>query len=123
PSGDAAADKARGDVTTDVYSLDAIETGDGVVLGQGSGVKAILLRGRIDSRAGQGTLVIKYLTNGLLMTYNECRLGLKKTDSGSWNLINAYTGAPIKRIRIKTWTLGISTLENVCPGSDTYASR
>lgn len=100
-------------INAHVFWLPSIESAHGVVLGQGQGVKAILLKGTINSRAGRGTLVIKYLTNGLLMTYNECKLALRK--QAGWHLINAYNGQPIKQIEVKTWMLGISTLKNVCP--------
>ena len=98
-----------------VYWLPKIESTEGVVLGQGQGVKAILLRGTIDSAAGRGALVVKYLKNGLFMTYHECKLSLRRMDTHDWQLINAYDGKPIKQIEIKTWMLGISTLKNVCP--------
>lgn len=100
-----------------VYWLRSIESPEGVVLGQGNGVKAILLRGTIDSRAGHGSLVVKYLVNGLLMSYRECKLGLRKRHARDWRLFNAYDGRPITRIEVKTWMLGISTLKNVCPAA------
>lgn len=106
-------------VDAHVYSLQNIESPEGVVLGQGSGVKAILLRGTIDSRAGHGSLVVRYLTNGLLMSYHECKLDLQKMDSSDWRLINAYDGRPVTQIKVKTWMLGISTLKNVCPAAST----
>lgn len=98
-----------------VYKLNRIESHDGVVLGQGQGVKAILLRGKIDSSRGKGQLVIKYLTNGVFMTYSECKVGLQRVSPQDWRLVNAYNGHPIKHIKVKTWLLGISTLANVCP--------
>ncbi len=100
-----------------VYWLDRIESRDGVVLGQGQGVKAILLRGTIESQAGQGSLVISYLTNGIFRHYAECRIDLKRVSLQQWQLVNAYDGRPIEQIKVKTWTLGISTLANVCPGT------
>lgn len=100
-----------------VFWLRNIESPDGVVLGQGNGVKAILLRGTIDSRAGSGALVVKFVTNGLLMSYRECKLGLHKQDALGWQLVNAYNGQPVKQIEVKTWMLGISTLKNVCPAA------
>lgn len=98
-----------------VYWLNNIESGKGVVLGQGQGVKAILLRGQIHSRNGQGTLVIRYLSNGIFKHYKECRVNLQRMAPGQWRLVNAYDGHPVKHIRVKTWALGISTLANVCP--------
>jgi len=100
-----------------VYPLRRIESKHGVVLGQGQGVKAILLRGTIDSRAGEGKLVVSYLSNGLLGTYRNCKLDLKKRAPHDWQLLNAYSGRPIQRIEVRTWMLGISTLTNVCPSA------
>ncbi|GEM_PF-1025452 len=109
-------DARHASATRRVYPLRRIESPQGVVLGQGRGVRAILLRGRIDSRAGRGTLVIRYLTNGLLMSYRQCRIGLERDGPRRWRLVNAYSGATIRSIRVRTWMLGISTLEPVCPG-------
>lgn len=113
---DAGHDSGRG-IKDGAFSLKKIESRKGVVLGQGQGVKAILLRGNIDSQAGTGSLVIKYLTNGLLMSYSQCKIGLRRAGHRKWELVNAYNGRQIHNIKVKTWWLGISTLQNVCPGS------
>lgn len=114
PGGPAGADRDAA-VETRLYPLERLAGPEGIVLGQGSGVKAILLRGTIDSRAGQGSLVVRYLTNGLLMTYRECALGLERSPERDWHLVNAYDGRPVTEIEIQTWMLGISDLKNVCP--------
>lgn len=98
-----------------IYPLSNIESSDGVVLGQGQGVKAVFLQGTIASRAGHGSLTIKYLTNGVFRHWSECKIGLKRVAPHDWQLINAYNGQPIQNIEVKTWALGISTLANVCP--------
>ncbi len=98
-----------------VYWLEGIESRDGVVLGQGKGHKAILMRGDIASGKGRGSLVIRYLSNGLFGHYKQCRINLRRVAPHRWQLVNAYDGHPIKRIKVKTWALGISTLVNVCP--------
>lgn len=98
-----------------LYSLVAIESADGVVLGQGQGVKAIYLKGAIPPRGDHGYLVIRYLTNGIFRHYDECRIGLQRTGPHDWQLVNAYNGRPIKHIEVQTWALGISTIANVCP--------
>lgn len=104
-------------ISRNTYSLKNIESRKGVVLGQGKGVKAILLQGRINSEAGRGMLIIKYLNNGLFRSYKECRIGLHRVAPKRWELINAYDGQPVRHIEVKTWMLGISTLTHVCPGS------
>jgi hypothetical protein len=98
-----------------VYWLSRIESPKGVVLGQGKGVKAILLQGNIEPHGGHGSLVIKYLTNGLFRHYAQCRVDLRRLGPDNWQLVNAYDGAPIQHIQVKTWALGISNLVNVCP--------
>lgn len=100
-----------------VYPLAAIETGKGVVLGQGQGVKAIYLRGTIGSTDGHGTLVIRYLTNGVFRHFAECSIDLQRVAPDRWQLINAYDGRPIEQMQVRTWALGISTIANVCPGT------
>lgn len=100
-----------------VYWIDGIESPDGVVLGQGQGVKAIFLRGTIETQGDHGALVIKYLTNGLFKQYDECAVKLERVAPYDWQLVNAYDDHPIKLIEVQTWALGISTLANVCPGS------
>lgn len=112
---DVNADQGRQPASKQVYWLKGIESRHGVVLGKGQGVKAILLQGKIDSQDGRGSLVIKYLTNGMFMNYSECKVGLQRVSARNWKLVNAYNGQPINRIRVKTWFLGISTLANVCP--------
>ncbi|HVU80411.1 MAG TPA: hypothetical protein VHD89_00225 [Rhodanobacteraceae bacterium] len=103
------------DATSQIYPLAGIESHDGVVLGQGQGVKAIFLRGDIASQDGHGSLTIRYLTNGVFRHWAECRIDLQKLGPNHWQLVNAYDGRPIEHIKVKTWALGISTLANVCP--------
>lgn len=101
-----------------VYPLAGIESEDGVVLGQGQGVKAILLRGTIPPQGDHGSLVIRYLTNGIFKHYAQCRVELKRLAPGDWQLVNAYNGQTVKHIEVQTWALGISTIANVCPAQN-----
>lgn len=98
-----------------VYPLAEIETSKGVVLGQGQGVKAIFLRGTI--AAQKGSLTIRYLTNGVFRHYAECQIDLQRVGPDHWQLVNAYDGRPIERMKVQTWALGISTIANVCPNT------
>lgn len=100
-----------------VYPLAGIESQDGVVLGEGQGVKAIFLRGNIASADGRGALTIRYLTNGVFRHWAECRIDLQKLGPHRWQLVNAYDGRPVEKIKVETWALGISTLANVCPNT------
>jgi hypothetical protein len=112
---DASADSDPAKAKSRVYPLAGIESTDGVVLGQGQGVKAIYLQGTIASAEGRGKLVIRYLANGVFRRFEECRVDLKRVGPRDWQLVNAYDGQPIQQIQVKTWALGISTLGNVCP--------
>lgn len=109
----AQADPAQG--SSQVYPLAGIESADGVVLGQGQGVKAIFLKGDIPPQGDRGSLVIRYLANGVFHHYKECRIGLQRLGPDDWQLVNAYNGRPITHIEVQTWALGISTIGNVCP--------
>lgn len=107
--------KEHSDTSGQVYWLQGIESRDGVVLGQGQGIEAIFLRGTIPPRGDRADLVIRYLSNGVLRHFAECRIGLQRLGPYNWQRVNAYTGVPIKSIQVRTWMLGISTLANVCP--------
>lgn len=112
---DASANADPAQAKAQLYPLAGIESAEGVVLGQGQGVKAIYLHGTIASTAGTGSLVIRYLANGVFRHWSECRIDLKRVAPRDWQLVNAYDGRPIRQIEVKTWALGISTLGNVCP--------
>ncbi|HEU4855927.1 MAG TPA: hypothetical protein VFS86_01345 [Rhodanobacteraceae bacterium] len=102
---------------TQIYPLAGIESTDGVVLGQGQGVKAIFLKGTIAAAEGRGSLTIRYLNNGVFRHWSECKIGLERVGPHDWQLINAYDGHAIQTIKVETWALGISTLANVCPAA------
>lgn len=103
-----------------IYWLDAIEQGNGVVVGQGQGVDAIYLSGNYKPGNQRGSLVIRYLTNGIFWTYDTCQMHLRQTGN-AWQLVNSYTGRPIRHIRVDTWALGIlvfrSSSQNVLQGA------
>lgn len=98
-----------------IYWIGGIESDHGVVLGQGQGVEAILLRGDIESKDGRGSLVISYLNNGIFGSYHECKVDLQRLAPRQWQLVNSYNNQPVSHIKVQTWALGISTLTNVCP--------
>lgn len=110
-----AKDRAAGPAEGQLIPLAELETPEGAVIGQGQGVKAILLSGKIEPIGGTGTLTIKYITNGLFRRYADCDVHLQHSSPNAWHLSNAYTQGKVERIHVKTWALGISTLENVCP--------
>ena len=111
----ASADSNPAKASGQAYSLAGIESDDGVVLGQGQGVKAIYLQGTIPPEGDHGSLVIRYLTNGIFRHFAECRVDLQRLGPDNWQLVNAYNGNPVTHIEVRTWALGISTIGNVCP--------
>jgi hypothetical protein len=111
----ASADSDPVQAKAQVYLLAGLESRDGVVLGQGQGVKAIFLKGDIPPQGDHGSLVIRYLANGIFRHFKECRIGLERLGPGNWQLVNAYDGRLITHIEVQTWALGISTISNVCP--------
>lgn len=96
------------------YPLQRVETPRGIVLTRKHGRDLIRLHGRIDSKNGHGTLVIRYLSNALFGSHHDCRVDLKRIEPDRWQLIDVANGQPIDRIRVKTWLLGISTITPVC---------
>jgi len=113
----AGADSGTAAASEQIHWLGGIESDDGVVLGQGQGVEAIFLRGNIESQSGYGSLVIRYLTNGIFGHYDECRVDLQRLAPQKWQLVNSYNNKPIEHIEVQTWALGISTIGNVCPAA------
>lgn len=97
------------------FTLAQIEAANGVVLYSEDGHNAILLQGTVDSAAGKGSLRVSFLANGLTNNYKACNANLTRDTAGQWHLVNAYTNQNVVSINVKTWTLGISTVEGLCP--------
>lgn len=94
------------------FPTDEIASAQGVVLISSGTHKAVLLRGTIG--ATQGKMVVSYLANGLSNQYQSCNVNLELADR-DWQLINAYTGALVQDVLVKTWNFGIRTIQNICP--------
>jgi len=99
------------------FTLATLAGGDGAVLEEQQGVKAIELLGHVDSAKGTGQFVVHYIANGLSGSYNDCNVNLQRGPSG-WVLINAYTGQPVTAAKIITYSLGITTIDGICPASN-----
>lgn len=113
PSGDQAGQAA----TTD-FSLSQLEAPSGAVLVSEQGYDAVILNGDIDSAGGVGTFTVRYLTDALLDSYAECPAQLKRNAQQQWQLLNSTTGAVITQLRIKSWSMGITTIEGLCASGD-----
>ena len=87
----------------------------GAVLEEQQGIKALTLTGRLDLAAAQGRWALKYIANGLSGEYKSCDMVVKRTPQGDWAVMNATTGAIVQKAKIITWSLGIKTIEGICP--------
>ncbi len=92
-----------------------IEKPAGVTLAEAQGHKVLLLQGLLDRATQEGRFHVKYLSNGLTNSYKTCDFLLKKSGQG-WYVKNAYTGQKVTTMRVVSWTLGITTLQGICPG-------
>ncbi len=87
---------------------------DGVVLIEGQGRKVVTMQGALNRDTEEGRFKLTYLANGLSGKYETCDVLLKKNASG-WYAQNAYTNAKITAVKIITWSLGLKTIQGVCP--------
>jgi hypothetical protein len=96
-----------------VFSIDEMKAG--AVLDGDAKHKAIVLRGSIDSAGGNADLVITYLSNGLFGKHKDCRAGIARDERGQWHIVNVYDHKWVNHLVVQTSTLGISTIEGICP--------
>jgi len=85
-----------------------------VVLLSGQGHNALSLQGAFDPKSQEGLFHLTYLSNGLTGSYATCDFLLKRSGSNFY-AENAYTGARITSAKIVTWSLGLDTLQGICP--------
>lgn len=104
-----------------IFWLKDIEDPKGVVVLVKKGRNILIMQGALNKRTQEGRFTLKYLTNGLFMTYDSCEFELKKSGS-SWKVENAYTGETVKNIKVITHNLGVTTLQGLCPEEFTAAN-
>jgi hypothetical protein len=97
-----------------VFWLQEVESSAGAVLAVVKGKKALILQGKLDRATQEGRFVIKYLSNGIFNSYKSCEFNLRKSGKG-WYIQNAYNGQAVPRVKVITHSLGITTLEGLCP--------
>ena len=107
-------DRGKDGEIHDVYWMRDLESEAGVVLVNRSDRNAILLNGTIDRETKEGRFVIRYLTNGLSMSYESCNIDLKHDDKG-WYVQNVYTGERVDHAFVETYFLGIKKIQGLCP--------
>lgn len=88
---------------------------DGVVLIEGQGRKVVLMQGTLNRDTEEGRFKITYLANGLSGKYESCDVLLKRGPGATWYAQNAYTNQKISSVKIITWSLGLRTLQGLCP--------
>lgn len=94
------------------FTLQKVGSPRGVVVTRKHGREVIALRGRIDPATGTGALVIRYLSNGLFGSHEECGVRLVREPDG-WRLAEPG-GKVIRDLYVKTWFLGVSTIDPIC---------
>lgn len=97
-----------------VFWLQEVESSAGAVLAMVKGKKALILNGKLDRATQEGRFVIRYLSNGIFNSYKSCEFNLRRTSKG-WYIQNAYNGQAVPRVKVITHSIGISTLEGLCP--------
>ncbi len=96
------------------FSLAEIAKPAGVSLFEAQGRKVLILQGRLNSESHEGRMHLKYLANGLSMTYETCDVMVRRSGQNFW-LQNAYTGARITSVKVLTYWAGVVTIEGLCP--------
>ena len=92
----------------------AIESSQGAVIASMRGKKVLILSGKLDRKTQEGKFTIRYLTNAILNKYKSCDFYLRNGSDG-WFVQNAYNKRRITRVKVITHSVGITTLEGVCP--------
>lgn len=97
-----------------VFWLQEVESSAGAVLAVVKGKKALILHGALDRATQEGRFVIRYLSNGIFNSYKSCEFNLRRSGKG-WYIQNAYNGQAVPHVRVITHSIGITTLEGLCP--------
>ncbi len=77
--------------------------------------KPIMLHSELAGQPGRINWVIDYLSNGLFGSYKSCRAAVVRDSHGQWHLLNVYNNKMVTQLRIKTWMMGITTIQGICP--------
>jgi hypothetical protein len=96
------------------FLLTDIEKPSGVTLFETQGRKVLILQGNLNRDTNEGRLHLKYLANGLSMTYETCDVILRRTGNQYW-VQNAYTNAKITAAKVLTYWAGVTTIQGICP--------
>ncbi len=96
------------------FWLADIEKNQGVVLFKAQGRDILFMQGALDRGTREGRFHLRFLTNGLSMTYDTCDFVLRSNGNNYW-VQNAYSGAKVTQLKVLTSFLGVDTLQGICP--------
>jgi len=107
--------RESGKVTTrKLFAVTQLAEADGAVLEEERGVKALSLHGRVNSQIGRGSLYIRFVANGMTGEFKTCAMQALRNPKGVWQILNARSLKPITQAKMRTWALGIQTIEGIC---------
>ncbi len=96
-----------------VFDRSLLESDYGAVLEEQSSCDIFVVKGRFSDSEEQARLDIRFLKNGLLKTYDSCRVSLRRDKHGQWGLFRP-DGHLIKKLHILSWAMGVSSVEGLC---------
>lgn len=108
---------AASGVRPESFLLRDIEKPKGVVLYEQDGYEVLKMSGKLSRTTQEGKLVISYLSNGLFGSYKTCDVIVKRDASGKYALQNAYTKKMIKEIKLIVGSVGVKTIQGLCPAN------
>jgi len=101
--------------TTKTFDMKAISSARGSVLLNQSGYDAVILKADLDAKAGEGSVVVRFLSNALFNSYQTCNALARRSSDGKWQLINAYTKQIVQDLFVQSHSTGITTIKGICP--------
>lgn len=96
------------------FRIEDVAAPGGIALFRSGDKVVVYVEGSLDEARVQGRLQLRYLTNGLFMTYKTCEFYIRSRGREYW-MENAYTGARVTQARILTSFLGVDTIQGICP--------
>lgn len=108
-------DQSPAVTTTLSFDMKQITSSRGAVLLNRSGYDAVILNAAVDTKAGQGALTVRYLTNAFFHSYDTCHALVRRGADGKWKILNAYNQQPVQNLFVEGHSTGISTIQGICP--------
>ena len=105
--------KSIDDSHQNVYWLKELESEKGAVLLIHKSHDVLILQGVMNHKTWEGKFVLKYLTNGLNMSYESCEIYIKRSPAG-WYIQNSK-GETVQNAVIETSFVGVRGISGLCP--------